>query len=120
MQIREICFLYCHSVNMNKNFNKSTCTVCFEVKGKHSKTPHNKITKGIKEKIATYIWPAYNLGISVCPSVGEIFSVWRRDQPNGEGIKMDGKSIKGIYYKVLLNIHSIRSIDHSYVKNLKF
>ena len=53
---------------MNKNFNKSTCAVCFEVKGEHSKTL-NKITKGIEEKIATYIWPAYNLGISVCPSV---------------------------------------------------
>ena len=68
VKIREIRFLYCHSVIMNKNFNKSTCAVCFEVKGEHSKTL-NKITKGIEEKIATYIWPAYNLGISVCPSV---------------------------------------------------
>ena len=32
--------------SMNKNFNKSTCAVCFEVKGEHSKTL-NKITKGL-------------------------------------------------------------------------
>ena len=46
VKIREIRFLYCHSVIMNKNFNKSTCAVCFEVKGEHSKTL-NKITKGL-------------------------------------------------------------------------
>ena len=84
VKICEIQFLYCQYVIMNKNFNRSTCAVCFEVKGEHSKTL-NKITKGIEEKIVTYIWPAYNLGISVCPSV--ICSNCRRnlfclDQPN--------------------------------------
>ena len=68
VKIREIHNLYSDSAVMDTNVNKSTCAVCFEFKDERTKTLHKK-TKGIEAKIQSYIWPSYNLGKSVCPSV---------------------------------------------------
>lgn len=67
-KIREILYVYTNSIKMNKNCNTSTCAVCFEIKGKHSKTLQ-KITNGISDKNIYYIWPTYSMDKKHCLSV---------------------------------------------------